>query len=456
VVTTLVRDHVKSYKSLPLTLYQIQTKFRDEIRPRFGLMRGREFLMKDAYSFCADKESQDKVYQAMWDAYHNIFRRCGLQFRAVRADTGSIGGDMSHEFQVLAQSGEDAIASCNACGYAANVELAQIQAQEVVQIISDKPYYQIKTPGQISVADQAKFLGIAEENIIKSLAYDVDGERYLVLVRGNHQVSDAKLKLALKADLLALVSEEEAQKTIGPRGFIGPLKIESSIKVIADNSLNGQRDLIVGANIIDTHYAGIDVVRDINPAFYDIREALVNDPCGQCGKPLEILRGIEVGHIFYLGKKYSKALSATIQNAHGQTVEMEMGCYGIGVGRTAAAAIEQNHDQRGIIWPQAIAPYHVHLVQLGVEQELKEACQEIYTKLLSRGIEVLWDDRDERAGVKLNDADLLGCPYRLTVGSRGLKNREIEILPRGAQGQDPLKIALDDKYVDRIAELVGI
>jgi prolyl-tRNA synthetase len=456
VVTALVRDHVKSYKNLPLTLYQIQTKFRDEIRPRFGLMRGREFIMKDAYSFCADKESQDKVYKDMWDAYHRIFTRCGLKFRAVRADTGSIGGDMSHEFQVLAQSGEDAIASCNACGYAANVELAEIMPLEVTQIISEKMPYKIQTPGQISVADQAKFLGIAEENIVKSLAYEVDGQRYLVLVRGHHQVSDAKLKRALKADLLSLVSEEEAYKTIGPRGFIGPIGLSSSIKVIADHSLNGQHDLIVGANILDTHYAGIDVIRDINPAFFDIREATAFDPCAQCGKPLQILRGIEVGHIFYLGKKYSKSLSATIQNAHGETVEMEMGCYGIGIGRTAAAAIEQNHDEGGIIWPQAIAPYHVHLVQLGVEETLKEACHEIYKNLSSLGIEVLWDDRDERAGVKLNDADLLGCPFRLTVGSRGLKNREIEILPRNAQAFEPIKIALDENCIQEIQKIVGL
>jgi prolyl-tRNA synthetase len=455
VVTALVRDHIKSYKNLPLILYQIQTKFRDEIRPRFGLIRGREFIMKDAYSFCADKASQDGVYQSMWDAYHRIFTRCGLQFRAVKAATGSIGGDMSHEFQVLAQSGEDAIATCDECGYAANVELAEIKVEHSRgQTVEN--YKEIKTPDKITVADQAQYLGIDENKIIKSLAYDVDGCPYLVLVKGGQQVSDAKLKTALGAQVINLIDEESACRLLGPRGFIGPVNLSTPIKIIADFSLKGCTGLIAGANKKDTHFAPIDVDRDINAEFFDLRQASENDPCGQCGAPFKILRGIEVGHIFYLGKKYSKAMKATIQNERGETVEMEMGCYGIGVGRTAAAAIEQNHDDRGIIWPVSIAPYHVHLVQLGVDGELTKKANEIYQHLLHAGVEVLLDDRDERAGVKLNDADLIGCPLRLMLGSRGLKNKEMELLPRNAQAVSPLTIPFDSDYVASIKEILGL
>lgn len=457
VVTALVRDHIKTYKNLPLTLYQIQTKFRDEIRPRFGLMRGREFIMKDAYSFCKDKASQDGVYQDMWDAYHRIFDRCGLQFRAVRAATGSIGGDMSHEFQVLAHSGEDAIASCDGCGYAANVELAAIKEQPLAKpIVVGGHYREVLTPDKITVAEQAQYLGIGEERIIKSLAYEIDDRIYLVLVRGNQQLSEAKLKSALKADTVTLIDEDRAAKVIGPRGFIGPIGIDKDIKIIADLSLQGQNDLVAGANKKDTHFAPIDVLRDIQAQFFDIREAQAGDPCAQCGEPFKILRGIEVGHIFYLGKKYSKAMGAVIQNEHGETTEMEMGCYGIGVGRTAAAAIEQNHDEKGIIWPTAIAPYHIHLVSLGAESDLVQTSEVIYQKLMDAGMEVLLDDRDERAGVKLNDADLIGCPIRLTLGSRGLKNQEMEILLRHKQADGPIKVSLNDDYVRKIKELLAI
>lgn len=453
VVTALVRDHVKSYKNLPLTLYQIQTKFRDEIRPRFGLMRGREFIMKDAYSFCADKESQDRVYQAMWDAYHRIFERCGLQFRAVRAATGSIGGDLSHEFQVLAQSGEDAIASCDGCQYAANVELAHVKEPPLPPAHTSEKRTEVQTPQQITIADQARYLGIPEGQIIKTLVFLADDHPVLALVAGDHELSEAKLKSALGADLLVQASEERAT-AIGPRGFIGPIGVERSIKVLADFSLRGRHGLITGANKMDTHFANVDVVRDIDPQFVDIKQATAGDGCGKCGKPMSILRGIEVGHIFYLGKKYSKALSANIQNEHGETIPMEMGCYGIGVGRTAAAAIEQNHDDKGIIWPTAIAPFHIHLVQLGVDEELTKATESIYQELTKAGLEVLWDDRDERAGVKLNDADLLGFPVRLMVGSRGLKAREFEAKQRSTQAGEPLRISLDTDYVARVKELL--
>lgn len=455
VVTALVRDHVKSYKGLPLTLYQIQTKFRDEIRPRFGLMRGREFIMKDAYSFCADRASQDAVYQAMWDAYHRIFTRCGLQFRAVRAATGAIGGDLSHEFQVLAQSGEDAIASCDECNYAANVELAEIKESKVPhKDVRPEAYKEIYTPKVKTIAEVSAFLEMPPENMIKSVVFDVDGQLVLALVRGDHEVSDAKIKRALESDVVQPASAEALKKAGLVEGFIGPINLSHVSRTIADHSLNGMSSMVVGANREDTHLCNIDVARDIKTEFADIKQANLGDPCGQCGEPFKILRGIEVGHIFYLGKKYSKAMGALIQNEHGENTEMEMGCYGIGVGRTAAAAIEQNHDDKGIIWPASIAPYHVHMVQLGNDQELTLAVNDIYQRLVNSGIEVLLDDRDERAGVKLNDADLIGCPLRLTVGSRGIKARQIELTKRRAQGEGALVVSMDEDYVARIKMLI--
>lgn len=453
VVCALVRDHVKSYKSLPLTLFQIQTKFRDEVRPRFGLMRGREFIMKDAYSFCADKKSQDQVYQTMWDAYHRIFERCGLQFRAVRADTGSIGGDLSHEFQVLAQSGEDAIASCDACSFAANVELAHIHPQENVNHSDGGAMSEVATPGKQSIEDQAQHLGVPKERFIKTLAYDIDGVLRLVLVRGDQEVSEAKLKKVLKADSVSLALDQQVTAEVGPLGFVGP--INTSLNVIADNGLKGSANMFTGANKQGFHWSNVSLARDIKPEFHDIRQANNGDPCGECGAPYRILRGIEVGHIFYLGTKYSKAMSATVQNEHGENVVMEMGCYGIGVGRTAAAAIEQNHDEKGIIWPVAIAPFHVHLVSLGVEEEVLNEAQALYQRLTNAGIEVLYDDRDERAGVKLNDADLIGCPIRITLGKRGVKAREFEVLPRHLQTQGSLMFSLDADYIASIKAILA-
>jgi prolyl-tRNA synthetase len=456
VVTALIRDHIKSYKNLPLTLYQIQTKFRDETRPRFGLMRGREFIMKDAYSFCADKNSQDEIYEKMRHAYHRIFNRCGLKFRAVKAATGAIGGELSHEFQVLAQSGEDAIASCDKCGYTANVELAEIMQAKLSFASSTKQLMEVITKDQFTITDQAKCLGICEESIVKSLLYRVDEKIYMVLLCGDQQVSEAKLKSALFANVLELVDEEEAQKWVGPKGFIGPIGIDDRIKIIADNGLVGKINLVIGANKKDTHWANVNISRDVKADFLDIRQANAGDHCGQCGDPFKILRGIEVGHIFYLGKTYSKAMSATIQNEQGETNEIEMGCYGIGVSRTAAAAIEQNHDERGIIWPVSIAPYHVHIIRLGDDDKLVQLADDIYKNLLNAGIEVLLDDRDERAGVKFNDADLVGCPLRITLGKHGLKNRKMEIILRKDQAKECKLISIDCDYVAQIKELLDI
>jgi prolyl-tRNA synthetase len=455
-VTSLVRDNIKSYKTLPLILYQIQAKFRDEIRPRFGLMRGREFIMKDAYSFCIDKESQDIIYKNMWDAYHRIFNRCGLLFKAVRAATGSIGGNLSHEFQVLAQSGEDAIASCDACGFAANVELAPIKSKDFLgtELSITKAREEISTPAVASIDALSSFLKISAEKIIKSLAFVADGQLILALVRGDHQVSEAKLKSALKAQNLILADDGLIAQKLGTVGFIGPLDTKN-IKIIADQSLRNLGDMICGANKKDAHYKNIQVGRDFDADYLDIKEANDGDACGECGAAFKILRGIEVGHIFYLGTKYSQAMGAVIQNQSGENTTLEMGCYGIGVGRTAAAAIEQNHDDKGIIWPLSLAPYQVHIVQLGVEPELNELSKQVYTNLEKANIEVLLDDRDERAGVKLNDADLLGCPLRITIGKRSAKNNEIEVLPRNKQDQGALLISLGSDYVTTVKELLA-
>jgi prolyl-tRNA synthetase len=455
VVTALVRDHIKSYKNLPLTLYQVQTKFRDEIRPRFGLMRGREFIMKDAYSFCADKKSQDIVYQAMWDAYHRIFERCGLMFRAVNAATGSIGGDLSHEFQVLANSGEDAIASCSECNYAANVELAKIKEPAASeQSSSSSNIGEVKTPGIKSVSEQASYLGIGAERIIKSLAFLADEKLVLALVPGDQEISEAKLKSFLKAQSLVAAPESTLlENNLGPSGFVGAVHLACHIKVVADFALRGQQEMVTGANKADTHFGRVNVDHDIKPVYADIKQVIEGDCCGDCGAPFKILRGIEVGHIFYLGKKYSTAFGASVQTENGMAV-MEMGCYGIGVGRTAAAAIEQNHDEKGIIWPAAIAPYHVHIVQLGIEEDCLNMARLLYDTLIDAGIETLWDDRDERAGVKLNDADLIGCPLRITVGKRGIKNNELEVLPRNAQKDGPIFLPINADYVDRIKDLL--
>lgn len=453
VITSLVADHVKSYKALPLILYQIQTKFRDEIRPRFGLMRMREFIMKDAYSFAVDKKSQEKIYQDMWDAYHHIFERCGLRFKAVQADTGSIGGDMSHEFQVLANSGEDAIAVCNSCGYAANTELALIKQEKSQHMPALDELKKVSTPGQKSIEGVKDFLKVSDTKCIKSLVYRVDEKLVMVLVRGDQDLSEAKLKKYLLAKEIALATEVEVLEQIGPVGFIGPVNVPEGIKVVADGSLEGLDKMVAGANEVDHHLININVARDIRAKFLDLAEARVGSPCGSCGSPYEILRGIEVGHIFYLGKKYSKAFSACVQNDSGKNVAMEMGCYGIGVGRTVAASIEQNHDDKGIIWPKAIAPYHVHMVCLGKDESIMEVANDIYHKLSCSKMEVLLDDRDERAGVKLNDADLIGCPIKITLGKRGLKNKEFELVVRSESAGEPHNIKLDSDYVTDIKRI---
>ena len=433
VITDLVRRIVRSYRELPLNLYQIQTKFRDEVRPRFGLMRGREFIMKDAYSFHVDVEDCRREYENMFQTYKRIFSRCGLQFRAVEADTGAIGGSQSHEFQVLAESGEDAIVSCNKCEYAANVQKAEIKARRPVgRDLSESPpkLEKVSTPGKKSVAEVAEFLKLPAEKFIKTLVYRTDkNELVAALVRGDHEINELKLQAVLgcREVVLAGEAEVEAATSVSP-GFLGPIGL--TLRTVADLSIQGMRGAVTGANETDAHYIEVDQERDFTPsAFADLRLAVAGDLCPRCGEGVfESHRGIEVGQVFYLGRKYSESLGATYLDTEGRERPIEMGCYGIGISRLVAAAIEQNNDSNGIIWPFSIAPFHVLLLPINYkDQAIQVASDRIYQQFQKRGVEVLMDDRDERPGVKFKDADLIGIPLRLTVGAKGLEKDCVEL-----------------------------
>ena len=433
VITDLVRRIVRSYRELPLNLYQIQTKFRDEVRPRFGLMRGREFIMKDAYSFHVDVEDCRREYENMFQTYKRIFSRCGLQFRAVEADTGAIGGSQSHEFQVLAESGEDAIVSCNKCEYAANVQKAEIKARRPAgRDLNETPpkLEKVSTPGKKSVAEVAEFLKLPAEKFIKTLVYRTDkNELVAALVRGDHEINELKLQAVLgcREVVLAGEAEVEAATQVSP-GFLGPIGL--TLRTVADLSIQGMRGAVTGANEPNAHYIEVDQERDFSPsAFADLRLAVAGDLCPRCGEGVfESHRGIEVGQVFYLGRKYSESLGATYLDTEGRERPIEMGCYGIGISRLVAAAIEQNNDSNGIIWPFSIAPFHVLLLPINYkDQAIQGASDRIYQQLQKRGVEVLIDDRDERPGVKFKDADLIGIPLRLTVGAKGLEKDCVEL-----------------------------
>ena len=432
VVTDLVRRIVRSYRELPLNLYQIQTKFRDEVRPRFGLMRGREFIMKDAYSFHADVEDCRREYDNMFQTYKRIFTRCGLQFRPVEADTGAIGGSQSHEFQVLAESGEDAIVSCNKCEYAANVQKAEIKARPAARDLNaESPGLQkVSTPDKKSVLEVAEFLKLAPERFIKTIVYKTDtGELVAALVRGDHEINEVKFQTVLGSREVALANEAEvAAATHVVPGFLGPIGLK--LRVVADLSVQGMRGAVTGANETDAHFIAVDQERDFTPsAFADLRLAVDGDPCPRCDQGrLETYRGIEVGQVFYLGKKYSESMGATYLDAEGRERPVEMGCYGIGISRLVAAAIEQNNDANGIIWPFSIAPFHVLLLPINYkDQAIQAVSDRLYQELQKCDIEVLLDDRDERPGVKFKDADLIGIPLRLTVGAKGLEKGRVEL-----------------------------
>lgn len=420
VVTGLVRDEIKSYKRLPMTLYQIQTKFRDEKRPRYGVLRAREFIMKDAYSFDRTWEGLDKTYQAMYEAYTAIFNRLGLNFRAVEADSGAIGGTDTHEFMVLSDIGEDTIAYCSACDWAANVEKAEVTRTEYVQHGQEAPLVEVDTPGMVTISQLAEGLDISPEQIIKAVALDVDGEPVLALVRGDFEVNEVKVKHALGASQVKLMDEEGIREKLHSfPGFIGPIGLEG-VKVIADHSIKGMEDAVLGGNKKDKHFLHAKVGRDFTvDAFYDLRQITPHDPCPRCQGPIRFARGIEVGHVFKLGTKYSEALGATFLDENGKEQPMIMGCYGIGVTRLLAAVIEQHHDEQGIIWPRSIAPFDVHLIVVNMkEKEQEEVGERLYEELRGAGYEVLYDDRAERAGVKFTDADLIGIPLRIIVGKK--------------------------------------
>ncbi|MDA8428611.1 MAG: proline--tRNA ligase [Geobacteraceae bacterium] len=435
VITDMVRREIKSYRQMPINFYQIQTKFRDEIRPRFGLMRGREFIMKDAYSFDVDSSAADLSYDKMYQAYMRIFERCGLNFRAVEADTGSIGGSSSHEFMVLADSGEDAIVSCDACRYAANVEKAEsrpVPAQAEPEL---SPLQKTTTPGMKTIADVAGFLGLDSNQTVKTLVYCSEkDEPVMVLLRGDHELNEIKLKNNMGWDEVRMASEEQIMQLTGsPAGFLGPMGLKQPLTVIADITVQGMSNVVIGANERDMHFQNANLGRDFTvERFVDLRNVVAGDPCPRCEQGrLEMWRGIEVGHVFKLGTKYSTALNATYLDADGREQVIFMGCYGIGIGRTIAAAIEQNHDENGIIFPLPIAPFHCSVVALNTKDKgVMAEAEEIYFKLEKLGMDVLFDDRDERPGIKFKDNDLIGIPLRIVVGSKGLAEGKVEVKKR--------------------------
>ncbi len=433
VITDMVRRDVKSYRQLPFNLYQIQTKFRDEIRPRFGLMRGREFLMKDAYSFHADAESLDVSYREMHEAYARIFRACQLDFGAVEADAGTIGGSVSHEFMVVAGTGESAVVRCPNCGYAANTEKAETRRDEVAAAaVPDgaEPLRTVPTPGHTSVEEVAKFLAVAPVQVVKTLIYETEKGVVAVAIRGDREVNEVKLTNLLDVQHLALASEEKVRQATGaPVGFAGPVGLPAAVELIADLSVRDLAGFVCGANQADAHHVGVYWGRDVEPSRWaDVLLVTGGDPCPRCAGTLELFRGIEVGHIFKLGDKYSKAFACNYTDEAGAEKPMIMGCYGLGVGRTVAAAIEQNHDADGIIWPRPLAPFEVLLAALNPnDPAVVETAERMYDELRAKGIEVLYDDRDERPGVKFKDGDLIGLPVRVTVGAKSLADGKVEV-----------------------------
>ncbi|AEB10217.1 proline--tRNA ligase [Desulfobacca acetoxidans] len=443
VITDLVRREVHSYRQLPLNLYQIQTKFRDEIRPRFGLIRGREFIMKDGYSFDIDEAGADQTYRAMYDAYTRIFSRCGLRFKTVEADSGPIGGSFSHEFMVLAETGEDVVVSCTACAYAANLEKAEILPTESSLPVEPLlPLEKVHTPGVRSVSEVADFLQTTPDRVLKTMIYQTDEGAVAVLLRGDHEVNEVKLKNFLQVSELFLAPEEVIrQETNAAVGFAGPVGL--NLPIYADYGLGSAVNLVAGANENDYHIINVNFDRDlVVKGFADLRQASNSDPCPRCGAALEFLRGIEVGHVFKLGYKYSKALKATFLDDQGREQYMFMGCYGIGVSRIVAAAIEQNHDLDGIIFPMPLAPFQVLLVPIAANDvDTMAVASRLYQEIRAAGIEVLFDDRNERPGIKFKDGDLLGIPVRVVLGPKTLAQGAAEVRQRRSRAVQLIPLA---------------
>lgn len=436
VITDIARKEIRSYKQLPLNFYQIQTKFRDEIRPRFGVMRAREFMMKDAYSFHIDKASLEQTYEVMFQAYSNIFNRLGLKFRAVRADTGAIGGEGSHEFHVLADSGEDGLAYCPSSDYAANVEMAEALPPSHQRAAPGETMHEVETPKQTTCEDVAALLTIGVERTVKAvalMAIDGGGQTHfqLLLLRGDHSLNEVKTGKLEGLSNFRFATEEEIRANLNcPPGFIGPVGVAANVRVIADRTVAAMSDFVCGANKPKYHLAGVNFGRDLAEPMMvaDIRNVVAGDLSPDGKGVLELCRGIEVGHIFQLGDKYSKAMSATYLDETGQSYPLQMGCYGIGVSRIIGAAIEQGNDVRGIIFPTAMAPFQVAIAAIGFErsEEVRKAALKLHEELLDAGIDVLLDDRGERPGVMFADLELIGIPHRIVIGERGLKELQVE------------------------------
>lgn len=435
VITDIARKEIRSYRQMPLNLYQIQTKFRDEIRPRFGVMRAREFIMKDAYSFDVDEKGVDESYRKMVEAYTRIFTRCGLKFKAVEAETGLIGGKFSHEFMVLAETGEETIVSCTDCSYAANIEKAEfrnrIKSGGTPDKEPQKPIQKVSTPEKRTVEEVAQFLNVSAKDLVKTLIFESDKGCVAALVRGDHEISEKKLKAVWGSEKTQLASEETVEEiTHAPKGYAGPINL--SVPILADLDIREMVNFVTGANEKDAHLIHVNTARDFQVSqFVDIRKFAPGDLCPLCGKETRLDKGIEVGHTFKLGTKYSQAMGATFLDDQGREKEIVMGCYGIGVGRTVAAAIEQSYDQNGIIFPMPIAPFQVLILPVNLNVGLlKETADQLYQTFSENAIEVLYDDREETPGVKFKDADLIGIPLRVTLGEKNLKKGLVEIKKR--------------------------
>jgi prolyl-tRNA synthetase len=451
VITDLVRREVRSYRALPIMLYQFGVKYRDEIRPRFGVMRAREFLMKDAYSFHADEADVERYYKEVVEAYKRVFTRCGLTFRPVEAESGAIGGSFSHEFMVLAESGEEGIVTSD-CGYAANVERAELpppSSNVPRSTLNVERYKEVSTPGASSVEAVAKIVKQPASQFIKALVVLADETPVMVLVRGDHELNEAKLARLLKVQRVVKANEATYTQLSGsPVGFAGP--VGSKARMIADHAIRTITDGVAGANKKDTHHVHVVPERDFKPEQYaDLRKAAAGDPCPKCGKPMAYARGIEVGHTFKLGTKYSDSMKATYLDPQGKARPFVMGCYGIGVSRVVAACIEQFHDANGIIWPMALAPWQLAIIPLNMSNDVvRKTAESLYNEALSKNIDVLLDDRDETAGVKLKDADLIGIPLRIVVGERKIGEGKVEFRHRSEKtaqdlsASDALKAAL--------------
>ena len=454
VMTDIARKEIRSYRQMPLILYQIQTKFRDEIRPRFGVMRAREFIMKDAYTFDVDEKGLDVGYQKMVDAYIRIFTRCGLKFRAVEAESGLIGGSYSHEFMVLAETGEETIVSCTRCSYAANVEKAEFKRSETEtgpQAL--KPLQKVLTPEKRTVEEVIQFLKVSAKDLVKTLIFETEKGSVAALVRGDHEISEKKLKAVLNSENLQLAGEETVESlTHAPKGFAGPVGL--SVPLVADLDIRNMANFITGGNEKDYHLTHVNLGRDFQVhRFADIRRFSPGDRCPLCGQDTRLDKGIEVGHTFKFGTKYSQPMGATYIDAQGMEKEIIMGSYGIGVGRTVAAAIEQSSDEHGIIFPMPIAPFQVLILPINNKVELlRSTAEQLYQELLDKGVEVLYDDREETPGIKFMDADLIGIPLRVTLGEKNLKKGLVEIKKRKT---GEISLVKKEEAISSISEMIA-